>query len=110
MPVSLRPGISDSALPAMTATRFYYLHPLLAGPIDGWPRHLDRVAVMRFDAVTIAPPFVAGRSGDLFLTADHERLDARLGGADALTGLARFSEECRGRQLSPMIDLVIDRV
>ena len=94
----------------MTAARFYYLHPLLAGPIDTWVRQLDRIAAMRFDAVAIAPPFAAGRSGDLFLTADHARLDERLGGKEAVVQLSRFAKECRDRQLSPMLDLVVDRV
>jgi starch synthase (maltosyl-transferring) len=59
----------------MFGIRFYYLHPLLAGPVDTWTNHLDRIAAMSFDAVIIAPPFMPGRSGDLFLTADHNRLD-----------------------------------
>jgi len=65
---------------------------------------------MLFDAVAIAPPFATGRAGDLFLTADHDRLDDRLGAGDATTALARFVEECRRRQLLPMLDVVVDRV
>ena len=65
---------------------------------------------MRFDTLAIAPPFATGRAGDLFLTADHDRLDDRLGGGAAITALARFAEECRSRQLRPMLDVVIDRV
>ena len=94
----------------MPGTRLYYLHPLLAGPVDAWARQLDRAVAMRFDTVAIAPPFAAGRAGDLFLTADHERLDDRLGAGDAAAALARFAEECRGRQLLPMLDVVVDRV
>ena len=94
----------------MSATRLYYLHPLLAGPFETWPRHLDRVAAMRFDAVAIAPPFATGRAGDLFLTADHDRLDERLGGGGAPDALRRFAEECRSRALRPMLDIVVDRV
>src|SRR5262249_40301621 len=71
---------------------------------------LDRVAAMRFDTVAIAPPFATGRAGDLFLTADHDHLDERLGAGDAATALARFAEECRGRELFPMLDVVVDRV
>ena len=94
----------------MPATRIYYLHPLLGGPIDAWPHQLDRAASMRFDTIAIAPPFATGRAGDLFLTADHDRFDERLGGGDAQSGLAHFARECRGRQLVPMLDVVIDRV
>jgi starch synthase (maltosyl-transferring) len=98
------------AIPGMTATRLYYLHPLLAGPIDTWARQLDRATAMRFDAVAIAPPFATGRARDLFLTADHDRIDDRLGGGDAATALARFAEECHSRGLRPMLDVVVDRV
>jgi starch synthase (maltosyl-transferring) len=94
----------------MSATRVYYLHPLLAGPFDAWAPQLDRVAAMRFDTVAIAPPFATGRAGDLFLTADHDRLDERLGTGDAEAALARFAEECRSRLLLPMLDVVVDRV
>ena len=94
----------------MSGTRFYYLHPLLAGPIDTWARHLDRIAAMRFNALIIAPPFAPGRRADLFVTADHTRLDPRLGIGDAISALARLAEESRERQLLPMLDLVVDQV
>jgi starch synthase (maltosyl-transferring) len=94
----------------MSTSRIYYLHPLLGGPIDAWPRQLDRAASMRFDTVAIAPPFATGRAGNLFLTADYNRLDDRLGGADAQSALARFAEECRSRELRPMLDVVVDRI
>ncbi|HTV90092.1 MAG TPA: maltotransferase domain-containing protein, partial [Stellaceae bacterium] len=94
----------------MFATRLYYLHPLLAGPVDAWAAQLDRVAAMRFDTVAIAPPFAAGRAGDLFLTADHDRFDERFGVRDAAAGLERFARDCRARQLLPMLDVVVDRV
>src|SRR5215472_4731387 len=94
----------------MPGTRLYYLHPLLAGPIDAWPQQLDRIAAMRFDTVVIAPPFAAGRGGDLFLTADHTRVDERLGHGDATSALAGFVAECRSRDVRPMLDIVVDRV
>ena len=91
----------------MFGTRFYYLHPLLAGPIDTWTNHLDRIAAMSFDAVIIAPPFMPGRSGDLFLTADHDRLDPRLGMGEAIAALARLADEARDRQLRLFLDIVV---
>lgn len=94
----------------MFGTRFYYLHPLLAGPIDTWTTHLDRIAAMRFDAVIIAPPFMPGRSGNLFLTADHNRLDPRLGTGDAIATLGRLADEARDRQLRLFLDIVVDQV
>ena len=95
---------------AMSGTRFYYLHPLLAGPIDAWPDHLDRIVAMGFDSVAIAPPFLTGASGDLFLTADHDRLDPRLGTGEAIVALARLAQEATGRGLHVMLDLVVDRI
>src|ERR1700680_3670104 len=94
----------------MLGSRFYYLHPLLAGPIDAWAPQLDRIAAMRFDTVVVAPPFAAGRSGDLFLTADPDRLDPRLGTGSAIAALARLAEACRELGLRLMLDVVIDRI
>jgi starch synthase (maltosyl-transferring) len=102
--------MSSRATLGMPGNRFYYLHPLLAGPIDTWVRQLDRAAAMRFDAVVFAPPFATGRSGNLFLTADHDRLDPRLGTGDAVEAFARLAAECRDRQLRPMLDVVIHQV
>ena len=94
----------------MFGTRFYYLHPLLAGPIDTWTNHLDRIAAMSFDTVIIAPPFMPGGSGDLFLTPDHNRLDPRLGMGEAIAALARLADEARDRQLRLFLDIVADQV
>jgi len=94
----------------MAGTGFYYLHPLLAGPIEEWRGHLDRIAAMGFGAVIIAPLFRPGASGDLFLTADHDRLDLRLGTGDAVEALARWAQAAVSRGLRPMLDLVVDRV
>ena len=94
----------------MAGTGFYYLHPLLAGPIEEWREHLDRIAAMGFGAVVIAPLFRPGASGDLFLTADHDRLDPRLGTGDAVEALARWAQAAVSRGLRPMLDLVVDRV
>jgi starch synthase (maltosyl-transferring) len=94
----------------MAGTGFYYLHPLLAGPIEEWREHLDRIAAMGFGAVIIAPPFRPGASGDLFLTADHDRLDPRLGTGDAVEALARWAQAAVSRGLRAIMDLVVDRV
>src|SRR4029077_14569140 len=51
-----------------------------------------------------------GRCADLFVTADHTRLDPRLGIGDAISALAHLAEESRERQLLPMLDLVVDQV
>ena len=94
----------------MSKISFYYLHPLLAGSMDLWPDHLDRIAAMGFGAVAMAPPFLPGATADLFLTADHDRLDPRLGSGDAVAALARLAQQTRGRGLLPMLDVVADAV
>ncbi len=88
----------------------YYLHPLLAGPLDNWGRHFDRCARMGFSDVLIAPPFQPGRAGNVFLTADHGQLNPLLGHADATSGLSRIVEAARRHGLGIMLDLVVDRV
>ena len=51
---------------------------------------------MGFDTVCVAPPFVPGASGDIFITGDHEALHPGLGWpgpADA--GIARMARRPR---------------
>src|SRR5262249_59947960 len=92
------------------ATGFSYRRPLWAGLMGEWGALLERVGERGFGAVIIAPPFQPGASGDLFLTADHDRLDARLGTGDAVEALARWAQAAVSRGLRPMLDLVVDRV
>ena len=47
---------------------------------------------MRFNALIIAPPFAPGQRADLCVTADHSRLDPRLGIGDAISALARLAK------------------
>jgi starch synthase (maltosyl-transferring) len=93
-----------------SGSRIYYLHSLLAGPLERWAGHLDRCAALGFDAVIIPPPFAPGRYGNLFVVADHRRLDRRIGEGDPLALLARYAEQARARSLVPMLDLVVDRL
>src|SRR4051812_13724798 len=82
-------GKDASAPPERAAPRIYYVHPLLAGNLDGWPAHLDRAAALGFDHVLSAPPFAAD---DLFLPDDFERLHPALGwSGDAASGLRRMA-------------------
>ncbi len=103
-------SFSPKIIAETAGLRIYYLHTLLAGTIGGWAAHLDRCAAMGFDAVVIPPPFAAARSRNLFLTADHDRIDPRIGGGDAQTLLARYASEAKARALAPMLDLVLDQV
>ncbi len=98
---------------AADVTTIYYLHPLLAGAMDGWPRHFERSAKLGFRHVLIAPPFLPGRSGDIFLTADHRRLHPQIDRSDALDALAAMAGMAgmaREQGLGLMLDLVVDRV
>src|SRR5262249_52150218 len=56
----------------LIAPRIYYLHPLMAGPPPEWPRHAARCRDLGFDHLGCGPLFAPGRSGDIFLAADHE--------------------------------------
>jgi starch synthase (maltosyl-transferring) len=93
------------------APRIYYFHPLLAGPRSSWPKQLRRCRDLGFDHVLTAPLFAPGATGDLFLTADHEKghpaIDGTLG-ADRL--VADFARQCRDAGLTLLIDLVLGRV
>jgi starch synthase (maltosyl-transferring) len=88
----------------------YYLHPLAAGPLDGWADEFARIAALGFDGVVLAPPFAPGPGGDVFLTADHQRLHPALGGGEALPALGRLAGEARSQGLALLLDLVTDRV
>jgi starch synthase (maltosyl-transferring) len=91
------------------AHRFYYLHPLLAGPIAGWKRHFVRIRQMGFTHVVVAPPFRPGPSGNLFATFDHDRLHPALGETGATQALRQAAGLAREHELSLLLDLVVDR-
>ncbi len=94
-----------------TAPSIYYVSPLLAGPLDRWPHLLDHAARLGFDHVLIAPPFVPGRTGNLFLPADFTRLHPALAwesGADA--AIERLARQAAERDLKLLLDVVPDRL
>ncbi|MDQ7251429.1 maltotransferase domain-containing protein [Dongia sedimenti] len=96
-----------------TATRpsIYYFHPTLGGEMGGWSRHLDRCAAMGFSHLLLAPPFQPGRSGNIFLTADHDAFHRALqAGASAGQQLRKLAENCHRRGMKVWLDLVLDRV
>jgi len=96
-----------------TASRpsIYYFHPVLGGEMAGWSRHLDRCVAMGFSHLLLAPPFQPGRSGNVFLTADHDSFHAALqADAPASAQLRKLAEDCHRRGLQLWLDLVLDRV
>ena len=93
------------------APKIYHLHPLVAGDLSDWGSHFARCRAMGFDTVCVAPPFVPGASGDIFVTADHEALHPALGwpgSADA--GIAHVVRQAAEHGLSVWLDLAIDQV
>ena len=93
------------------APKIYHMHPLVAGPLAEWPRHLARCRAMGFDCVGSAPMFAPGRDGDIFLSANHEALHPALGwDGPADAGIARLADDCARHELRLILDLVPDRV
>jgi starch synthase (maltosyl-transferring) len=93
------------------ALKFYYLHPLLAGPLTNWQPHIERCRRMGFTHLATAPLFAPGGTGDIFLAADHEGVNPALGvddPADAV--IARLAEMCARQGLGLILDIVVDRV
>jgi starch synthase (maltosyl-transferring) len=93
------------------APKIYYFHPLLAGFRGSWVQHLRRCREMGFDVVLTAPLFAPGEFGDIFLTADHERVHPLIGtvpNADAF--VEEFAHACGQHGLQLFADVVIDRV
>ena len=90
------------------APRIYYFHPLLAGARSSWPQHLNRCRDMGFDHVLLAPVFAPGADGDIFLTADHDRVNPAVAHSLAVDQMVEdFARACRERGLSLFLDVVI---
>ncbi len=93
------------------APRIYYFHPLLAGTFTSWPQHLSRCRDMGFDHVLLAPIFAPGAGGDIFLSADHDRVNPAIEpslAADAV--VEEFARACRAQELRLLLDVVIGEV
>ena len=91
--------------------KIYHLHPLVAGRWRDWAGHFARIRAMGFDHVCTAPPFAPGESGDIFVTADHERLNPALGWVGtADDGLRILAEAAEAHGLRLMLDITLDAV
>ena len=91
--------------------KIYHLHPVVAGRLTEWPQHFSRCRDMGCDTVLLAPPFRPGASGDIFLTADHDRLHPALDwDGDAASGLRRAADMAAIHGLRLWLDLAVDRV
>ena len=92
------------------APRIYNLHPLLAGPIEGWAEHLPRVAAMGFDWLYVNAFWSPGASGSIYAVRDPFELHPLVRGesrrpADEL--VASFLREARAHGLRVMLDLIV---
>ena len=91
--------------------KIYHLHPLVAGQLDQLVQSFDRICALGFDHVCTAPPFAPGESGDIFVTADHERLHPALGwDGSADEGLSRLAAAAGKHGLRLMLDITLDEV
>lgn len=91
--------------------RIYNLFPLLAGSINDWEKHLDRIAAMGFNWVFVNPFHVTGYSGSLYAVKDYYTLNPLFQGKSrrkADTLIAGFTAAAKERGLSVMMDLVIN--
>jgi starch synthase (maltosyl-transferring) len=105
-----RPGDHGVAtVPSGVASpRIYYVHPLLAGPLECWPTHLDRAAAAGFTHILLAPPF---RADSVLLAEDFDRPHSALNaGDDALAALGRVADLSARAGLVPLLDVMLDGV
>src|ERR1700754_510401 len=96
---------------AASRPSIYYFHPALGGEMAGWSRHLDRCGAMGFSHLLLAPLFRPARSGNIFLTADHDSCHPALQAqGSAAAQLKTLAADCRRRGIALWLDLVLDRV
>jgi starch synthase (maltosyl-transferring) len=101
--------ISESR--ALFAPKIYYFHPLLAGTRLSWPHQLRRIRNMGFDHILTAPIFAPGSYGDIFLTGDHDRLNAAFGdGESADAAFVDLAQAARREGLGVLTDIVVGRM
>ncbi len=93
------------------APKIYYFHPLLAGPCVSWPRHLRRARDLGFDHLLTAPLFAPGRDGNIFLTADDDKVHPALKEArSAVEVITELATSCRQVGLKLFADVVVGRM
>jgi len=91
--------------------RLYNLFPLLAGTVNDWERHLDRISEMGFNWIFVNPFHTTGASGSLYAVKDYYELNPLFKGRSrrkASTLISGFAAAAEKRGLSVMMDLVIN--
>ena len=95
----------------LLAPRIYYFDPFLAGPHRSWSVHLGRCRELGFTHVLSAPLFDPEKSGDLFLSSDHERLNSAIAPATGVDSfVTEFAHACQDHDLTLLLDVVVGRV
>jgi starch synthase (maltosyl-transferring) len=95
----------------LLAPRIYYFDPFLAGPHRSWSVHLSRCRELGFTHVLSAPLFDPEKSGDLFLSSDHERLNSAIAPATGVDSfVTEFAHACQDHDLTLLLDVVVGRV
>ncbi|OYZ78321.1 MAG: hypothetical protein B7Y12_09600, partial [Rhizobiales bacterium 24-66-13] len=98
----------QSSVSGRRAPRLYFLDPM---PQPAFARACVHAGALGFDAILLAPPFATGRDKNVFLSADHDRLNARFDRpGDALDAVAALADEARQQGLDLFLDLVVDRM
>src|SRR6185503_15627559 len=104
-----QPELSGAIRAAGTA--LYYMPGALAGPITAWPAHFERARRLGFRQLCIAPLTRPGQRGDLFLTADFDMPDPRLGAYDTMdAALSAAAAAAKKAGLDLFVDVVLDRL
>jgi len=94
-----------------TAPAIYYMPAFLAGPLSSWTGRLKRARAMGFRQICTAPVTLPGSRGDLFLTADFDKPDPRLGPFVSTQALiASLAASAKRARLEVLLDVVLDRV
>lgn len=91
--------------------RIYNLFPLIAGTMEQWQKHLDRIAGMRFNYVFVNPFHQTGTSGSLYAVKDYYRLNPTFRGKSRRSEdelIRRFVKAAESRGLAVMMDLVLN--
>ncbi|WP_445322292.1 maltotransferase domain-containing protein [Roseixanthobacter liquoris] len=98
----------QTSLSGRPAPRLYFLDPMPPAAFDKACAH---AAALGFDAILLASPFATGRDKNVFLSADHDQLNARFDiPGDALDALAGLADQARQQGLDLFLDLVVDRM
>ncbi|MFG1424682.1 maltotransferase domain-containing protein [Roseixanthobacter glucoisosaccharinicivorans] len=98
----------QSSVSGRPTPRLYFLEPMQQAAFAQACAH---ASALGFDTILLASPFATGRDKSVFLSADHDQLNARFERpGDALDAVAALVDEARQHGLDLFLDLVVDRM